>query len=406
MKKSNCEIAGKAGRALLSAALAATVCASAPLAAFADQEAARGTNANGYANTARDFWDVDPASWYADSVAYCAEQGIISGYTDADGEPTRIFGVNETLTRAQLAVILWRYYEPDQAANYDASREAALGATSAAVTEQAADGSEVKRVVALKGIADREYYTAAANWAVENGIVNGFALDDGSRDFAPDAKVSFEQLISIIVNASGADADSIGTDALSRFSDADAVSDWARKPMALAAMAGLVNGYGNADGTRSLAPGEDVSRARAACVLASYLKSPDLTHEHTWADLTERQWIANPVEVVVQEAYDEPVYGKLKYEVCLFPGCGYKELIRCDGVKDQEAGDRFSEHFGSAHLDENGIILDGIACTYEEEKGIVRYTHHDAVTETQDRGSWQDVVVGRVCTQCGAKETA
>ena len=54
---------------------------------------------------------------------------------------------------------------------------------------------------------------------------------------------------------------------LSRFAvDADA-SPWSRSPIAWAAEKGLVGGYENEDGTRTLAPGEDVSRGRAATVL-------------------------------------------------------------------------------------------------------------------------------------------
>ena len=59
---------------------------------------------------------------------------------------------------------------------------------------------------------------------------------------------------------------------LSRFVDGDEASPWSRSPIAWAAEKGLVGeglvgGYENEDGTRTLAPGEDVSRGRAATVL-------------------------------------------------------------------------------------------------------------------------------------------
>ena len=42
---------------------------------------------------------------------------------------------------------------------------------------------------------------------------------DTSRDFAPDAAVTFEQLVAIFVNASGADTSAVCGSALDGFSD-------------------------------------------------------------------------------------------------------------------------------------------------------------------------------------------
>ena len=36
----------------------------------------------------------------------------------------------------------------------------------------------------LSGVDDHEYYTAAANWAVREGIITGFERADGTYDFA------------------------------------------------------------------------------------------------------------------------------------------------------------------------------------------------------------------------------
>ena len=67
-----------------------------------------------------------------------AGKGLITGYADSGK-----FGPLDTLTRGQLATILWRNACPDEAASYDASE---------AVNE-----------TGLFGVADHEYYTAAAN---------------------------------------------------------------------------------------------------------------------------------------------------------------------------------------------------------------------------------------------------
>lgn len=49
------------------------------------------------------FGDVDDSQWYAEGVAWAAEQGIVSGYGGGQ------FGPNDNITREQLAVMLWRY---------------------------------------------------------------------------------------------------------------------------------------------------------------------------------------------------------------------------------------------------------------------------------------------------------
>ena len=46
------------------------------------------------------FDDVAPGTWYADAVAWAAENGIVTGY-DAD-----TFGPNDLVTREQIVTIL------------------------------------------------------------------------------------------------------------------------------------------------------------------------------------------------------------------------------------------------------------------------------------------------------------
>ena len=190
------------------------------------------------------FPDVDyDNDWFAPAVTFVSSRGLITGYADSSE-----FGPLDTLTRGQLATILWRNACPDEAASYDASE---------AVNE-----------TGLSGVDDHEYYTAAANWAVREGIITGFEREDGTYDFAASSPVSFEQLITILSRL-GATSDEVAAagDDLSEFLDGDNASPWSRSPIAWAAEKGLVGGYENEDGTRTLAPGEDVSRGRAATVL-------------------------------------------------------------------------------------------------------------------------------------------
>ena len=191
------------------------------------------------------FSDVDYSSWYGDAVSYVAERGLITGYTD--GVKAGQFGVGDVLTRAQLATILWRNACPDEYASYD--------------PETAVD------TTGIDGSADGMYYTAAANWAVKNGVITGFDREDGSKDFAADDDVSFEQLITILSRlcATKEELDAAGTD-LSAFADGGLASSWSRGAFAWAAAKGLVQGYDEPTG-KYLMPGDPVARERVAVVL-------------------------------------------------------------------------------------------------------------------------------------------
>ena len=190
------------------------------------------------------FTDVDysDTSWYGNAVTFVAEKGLITGYSG-----TTLFGVGDVLTRAQLATILWRNACPDEYASYD--------------PETAVD------TTGIDGSADGMYYTAAANWAVKNGVITGFDREDGSKDFAADDDVSFEQLVTILSRlcATPEELSAAGTD-LSAFADGDLASSWSRGAFAWAAAKGLVQGYDEPTG-KYLRPGDPVARERVAVVL-------------------------------------------------------------------------------------------------------------------------------------------
>ncbi len=203
-----------------------------------------GDNQPGQPGGMQAFTDVTPDAWYAQAAQFCAQKGLITGYSN-----TTLFGPLDSLTRAQLVTILWRAACPDESAAYTGSAE---------------NGTEWTDVSA------NEFYTAAANWAYENGVVNGYVNTDGSTSFAPDDTVTFEQMVTILANfaaANGTDTKSADASVLADFTDASSVATWATGSMAWAVENGLVHGYDNTDGTRSLVPGEDIIRGRAAVVL-------------------------------------------------------------------------------------------------------------------------------------------
>ncbi|MDO4183495.1 MAG: S-layer homology domain-containing protein, partial [Coriobacteriia bacterium] len=61
------------------------------------------------------FADVsDPSAWYFETVYDSVNRGLFSGYTDASGNPTGLFGPNDKLARGQITTVLYRAEgEPD-----------------------------------------------------------------------------------------------------------------------------------------------------------------------------------------------------------------------------------------------------------------------------------------------------
>ena len=188
------------------------------------------------------FSDVDYSDWYGCAVTFVAARGLITGYAG-----TTLFGVGDTLTRGQLATILWRNACPDEYASYDPKT--------------------AKDATGIAGSADGMYYTAAANWAVASGVITGIDRPDGTKDFAAEGNVTFEQLVTVLARlcATPGELSAAGSD-LSAFADGDLASPWSREPFAWAAANGLVEGYDWPTG-KYLVPGEDVARERVAVVL-------------------------------------------------------------------------------------------------------------------------------------------
>ncbi len=90
-----------------------------------------------------EFSDVGGDTWYADAITWATEKGITSGYGDGQ------FGPDDSITREQFAVMLWKYAGSPQASG---------------------------QVLAFKD-ADQisSYAQEALRWAVENGIISGYA---------------------------------------------------------------------------------------------------------------------------------------------------------------------------------------------------------------------------------------
>ena len=189
------------------------------------------------------FADVDYSSWYGDAVTFVAEKDLVTGYSDSG-----LFGVGNALTRAQLATILYRNANPDASPDF-----------------------RPRNTTGMPDVEGFAWYTAGVNWAVENGVINGYADGEGNRvAFGPDDSMTLEQLVTAIANLSADEEDLPGTGEtaaiLRPFRDRWSVSPWAHPSMAWAAQKGLVAGYDEPDG-KHLRPSENISRERAVVIL-------------------------------------------------------------------------------------------------------------------------------------------
>ena len=97
------------------------------------------------AAAASDFTDVAAGSYYADAVAWAAENGIVNGISDSS------FAPDNAITREQLATILYRYA---QFKGYDVTADSSLDAYT--------DASQIS-----------SYAETAMQWASGEGLING-----------------------------------------------------------------------------------------------------------------------------------------------------------------------------------------------------------------------------------------
>lgn len=87
------------------------------------------------------FSDVAAAAYYADAASWAADSGLVNGY--ADGR----FGVNDPVTRQQVAAILWRWAGSPAASARDYTDESSI----APYAQRAVDWSRAHNILPGRG---------------------------------------------------------------------------------------------------------------------------------------------------------------------------------------------------------------------------------------------------------------
>ena len=174
------------------------------------------------------FADVDKGEWYHEAVDFMVEKGYMNGLSKTE------FGVNGTVTRAQLVTILYRI---------------------------AGEPSVAGKTCAFTDVSAGQWYTDAVIWAEENGFVNGI----NATTFAPDLEVTREQMVTILYRYDGtAEADE---KALAGFIDAASIAGYAKDAFAWAVSNGVVNGMSETN----LVPVGTATRAQICAIVMRYL---------------------------------------------------------------------------------------------------------------------------------------
>lgn len=179
--------------------------------------------------------DVAAGDWFVESGAfdYVVIREIMRNYSG-----TNHFGPYDTITRAQVATILWRL----------------AGSPASSVSQPFSDADP------------NEYYYNALCWAKEIGVSTGYS---GTDSFGPNDPVTREQLATLFARyASVVDGRDTSSDcsAMDSKNGATEVSAYAREAMGWAVDTGLIAGVNGTD----LEPGGTAWRASMAEMVKRY----------------------------------------------------------------------------------------------------------------------------------------
>ena len=175
------------------------------------------------------FSDTPVDSWYVQGgyIDYVVDNGLMSGYSN-DG----LFGPNDGISREQVVTILYRY----------------------------AKGSASSSTSHFSDVETGQWYTAAVEWAYENGISTGYFATSRFGVGDPITREDFATMLYRFAQRCGKGS---GSADISGFYDSDQVSEYAADAMEWANAAGILTGD-TTTGVALLNPQAATTRAQAA----------------------------------------------------------------------------------------------------------------------------------------------
>ena len=185
--------------------------------------------------------NVDSSAWYYNEVNKAAELGLMNGYAETD-----LFGPNDTITRAQVAQVLFNM------AGGRADMDLPEGSY-----------NEIYGYASFSDVNGKMWYGKAIAWAKAAGIVTGY----GDGTFAPENNITREEFATMLARyaqkygnyTAGSAAD------FAAYGDASAVDSWAAEYVAWAVKGGYMG-----KNTNVLTPLANMTRAEAAAMVVRY----------------------------------------------------------------------------------------------------------------------------------------
>lgn len=253
------------------------------------------------------FRDVASDAWYYTYVSQVVSKELFNGVGDG------LFAPEDSMTRAMLTTVLWRY-----------------------------DGRKEAAAAPFTDVAATQWYAEAVNWAYETGVVNGVA----ETLFGPDERITREQLVTMLYRYAQKQEqfDTSVTTELSDFRDAASVSGYAVEAIKWAVAAGVMNGDGG-----QLRPQGNATRAECAKLLICFdalINAPDPDPEPTPDPDPNPDPLPTPPELRISEEgvqFIKDHEGFIKYAMWDYAQWSIGYGTRCekdefpDGITEEEA---------------------------------------------------------------------
>ena len=175
-----------------------------------------------------EYTDIDVTEWYHDYVDYAITHDLMDGFGDG------VFAPEKTVTRAQMAGILWNL-EGQPVVNY---------------------------LMTFTDVPDGKWYTEAIRWAASEGIISGY----GDNTFKPEDIITREQMAAMLYFYEEYKNGDHAVDAELTFTDSGEVSSWANEAVVWCVGKDLIHGKGD----NAFDPRGTSIRAQLATLLALY----------------------------------------------------------------------------------------------------------------------------------------
>lgn len=203
----------------------------------------------------RNYKDVSASDWFNDAVNKISTSDygkLMSGYAG-----TKLFGPNDTMTRAQVAKVLGK-------------------AAGVAVVNDPTDGvvdATKSYQTPFSDVDGSAWYAGYVAWASDTGIVTGYK--DGSETFGPEDSITREQFCLMLQRFAAKYNlyEAADGSALAAMPDASGVSSWAKDAVAWAVEKGYIGKGGVVDARGT------ITRGMAAQILVRFVDDNSLVNK-------------------------------------------------------------------------------------------------------------------------------